>query len=71
MVNPINTPPRAQQVVWLHLLVLALVACLGLIVARAVDWTDMPWPTVWGSCVWFAGLCVLTAIALAPKVRPL
>lgn len=71
MANPIESPPRAHQVVWLHLVVLALVACLGLIIARALDWTDMPWPTVWGASIWFAVLCVLTAIALVPKVRPL
>ena len=53
--------------VWTHLLILALVACFGLVVAVATGWAQIPWREVTGLCIWFAGLCVVCAISLRTR----
>jgi hypothetical protein len=70
MTVPQRPPLTDEHPVWVHLITLAIVACLGLVTAVLLDLADIPWPETVAMCVWFACLCLLTAVALTNRLRP-
>jgi hypothetical protein len=55
--------------VWVHLMFLAALSSLGLVLAVAVGLAAIPWAETVGVCVWFLGLCILTAVSLSNRLR--
>lgn len=68
-VPPARPPMTDSHPVWVHLMTLGAVATVGLIVAVALGLALIPWPETIGVCVWFLGLCVLTAVTLSNRLR--